>query len=285
MKSRNQRCVLVCDIGYVNLAIMLYCTTDADGNRVWKKLNKRTNVCEDTVVIAMGGNQTSNQVQMISLTKTIQLPDFYESTATFTEKGTFQFDPAQLAKGQLLYYTTSGDNCLSIAYKFAGPSLSTVVKSAKSTSRIHTSVRMDQIYLLSEQETGVVVQQLEIKNNIQVARDFLTIDIEDGLTGNMGCTARFSDTSFLYISGTRAAEVNIVSRDYKILPGEMNLERKSPGCDVIEIDGMVTTLVGGGEGTKARKTSEYYDKKSQMWKFTNGNFSNSRYYFLIKSTR
>ena len=284
MKSNNQRCMLVCDIGYAGGGRPLFCRTDADGNRVWRTLFKG-HVCEETVVITMGGNQTPNLVQMISLSETRQLPDFYESTDTFTKRGTVQFN---LKLEQLQHYTTSGDNCLTIAYKFEGPSSSSVVESAKSTSHVHTSVKMDKIYLLSEQETGVVVQQIEMKDeakNIQIARDFLTIDIGDGLTGNLGCTARFSETSFLYISGTRAAEVNIVSRDYKILPGEMNLERKSPGCDVIEIDGMMTTLVGGGEGTKARKTSEYYDKKSKMWKFTNGNFSNSRYYFIIKSTR
>ena len=51
---------------------------------------------------------------------------------------------------------------------------------------------------------------------------------------------------------------------------------------MIQIDGIMTTLVGGGEDGLSRKTSEYYDKKSQTWKFTSGNFTNPRYCYLFR---
>ncbi len=281
MKSRDQRCFLICDIGFANANMINMCKMDENGKRVWSK-HPKAHVCEETVVIAMGGNPTSNQVQMYSLSETRQLPDLYETKDSFLNRGTVVF-----AFGRLQFYATSGDNCLSIPYKFDGPRLGTKVNSSISPNGIQTSVKMDHIYLLSEQETGVVVEQItmqDIANNVQVAKKMLTIAIGDGITGNLGCAARFSDTSFLYISGAKAVEVNIVSRDYKILPGELNLARLSPGCDVIQIDGMMTILVGGGEGAMGRKTSEYYDKKSQMWIFTSGNFTNPRYFYISEYT-
>ena len=278
MKSGDQRCILICDIGFANANMINMCKMDENGKRVWMNRPKAF-VCEETVVVAMGGNPTSSQVQMYSLSETRQLPDFYETEASFLQRGTVVF-----AFGRLQFYATSADNCLSISYKFDGPRSGTKVNSSIS-AHIHTSIKMDKIYLLSEQETGVVVEQIEmheLANNVQVARKMLTIDIGDGITGNLGCAARFSDTSFLYISGTKAVEINIVSRNYKILPGELNLARLSPGCDVIQIGGIMTTLVGGGEDGLSRKTSEYYDKKSQTWKFTSGNFTNPRYCYLFR---
>ncbi len=274
MKSKRQRCMLVCDIGYTSGNMILTCTIGPDNKRFWNNLAPG-HKCYETVVVTMGGNPNRNHVHMISKSESKQLPNFFETDPTFLNRGTVQFKG-----GRLLFYSPNEDDTLSIEYIFEGPNPGSKVNFTSQTNGILSSVKMDFIYILDEKSTGVVVEQITLSgtypNKIHIAKEVLTIVNKDGFRGHLGCAAKFSDTSFIYIAGTKAVEVNIVSREYKFLPGELNIQRDAPGCDVITIDGMMTVLVAGGIGTEAGHTSEYYDKNSKLWKLTSGNLTDAR---------
>ena len=274
MKSKSQRCMLVCDTGYTSGQMILDCILGPDNQRYWNNLLPG-HKCYETVVVIMGGNPNRNHVHMLSKSESKQLPNFFETDPTYLHRGTVQFNV-----GQLLFYSPKEDDTLSIEYNFSGPNPSSKVNFTSQTTGILSSVKMDSIYILDEKSTGVVVEQIELTGSplkiTHVAKEVLTIVNKDGFRGHLGCAARFSDTSLIYIAGTKAVEVNIVSREYKFLPGELNIHRDAPGCDVIMIDGMMTVLVAGGNGIEAGHTSEYYDKNLLVWKLTSGNLTDAR---------
>ena len=266
-KSSDSRCYLVCDIGYYADHNVIPCRTDPGGKKIWKvdlihhgENGYQWYKCRETVILMMGGEKTYTKVQVVTDTKVSQLPDFYTESNANLGHGTFQF-----LFGQVLYYNSLTDipqcykSIFNTASKYPIPDI------AKADYG-HVSVRMDLVYLLTEQIAQIVVQQLTDGHcDTQKVSLFTTIKLEDELSSEFGCAARFTDYSIIYIGGKKAVEINLITKDYTILPGELNYERKKAGCDLIMVDGIETVLVAGGIHGDAQGTSEYFDKNLQGW--------------------
>ena len=276
-KSSDSRCYLLCNVGYYADWNVIQCQPDQNGNPIWhvdlkigeNKIGENGYEwykCRETVTVMVGGEGTYAKVQMVANNKAIQLPDFFNESNGNMGHGTIQH-----VFGQVLYYCSlmTVPQC----YRYSGYQTQSekfgLTDLAKSKYG-HTSVRMDLVYILTGQTAGIVVQQLTDGQACvdQIVTDITTIKLEDGLSSEFGCTARFTDYSFIYIGGKKAVEINLISKDYRMLPGELNFERKKAGCDVIMIDGVETVLIAGGSHDDAQGTSEYFDKAKQMWKPT-----------------